>query len=117
MALGQIPKAEKYFRESAEMLDDFGESSDLGVVLLYLGKSLASLQRNDEARKTFQKLCHIGQVINLPSMVVSGNNIAQLFLDEGTRPESLRNDSRASTVSLVVKTWQNESDQLWNEIR
>jgi predicted ATPase/transcriptional regulator with XRE-family HTH domain len=118
MALGQIQKAEKNFRESAEMLDDFGESSDLGVVLLYLGKSLATLQRNDEARKTFQKLCQIGQVINLPSMVCIGLiNIAQLLLDEGHTQKAVEMILVLRRFPLVVKTWQNESDQLWNEIR
>jgi tetratricopeptide (TPR) repeat protein len=118
MALGQIQKAEKNFRESAELLDDFGESSDLGVVLLYLGKSLATLQRNDEARKTFEKLSQIGQVINLPSMVCIGLiNIAQLLLDEGHTQKALEMIHVLRRFPLVVKTWQNESDQLWNEIR
>lgn len=117
MALGQNQKAEKCFRDSAEMLDDFGESSDLGVTLLYLGKILVILQRIDEALKTFRKVCRISQAINLPSMVCIGLiNIAKVLRDEGHSQKALEMMLVLRRFPLVVKTWQDESDQLWEEI-
>ena len=44
-------------------------------------------------------------------------NIAQLYLDEGYTQKALEMILVLRRFPLVVKTWQNESDQLWNEIR
>ena len=117
MALGQTEKAEGHFRECVFMLNDFGESFDLGVVLLYLGKCLAAGQKTDAARETFKTLCRIGQTINLPSLISIGLlNIAQLLLGEGKNETALEMILTIRQFPLIVKTWQNESDRLWKEV-
>ena len=44
-------------------------------------------------------------------------NIAQLFLDEGHTQKALEMTHVLRRFPLAVKTWQNESDQLWNKIK
>ena len=44
-------------------------------------------------------------------------NIAQLLLDEGHTQKALEMILVIRRFPLVVKTWQNESDQLWNKIK
>jgi tetratricopeptide (TPR) repeat protein len=84
LASGQLEQAEKYFQESVNQLTDYGESPDLAIVLVYLGKCLSARQEAEAARKKFQEAIHIGQAFNIFYLIFWGLvNLARISIDEG----------------------------------
>lgn len=118
LAGGETERGEKYLRDCIKMLDEFGESPDLGVALLHLGKCLAASRQIAAARSTFQKLIEIGQTLGLFDLI----NIGLVHCAMLCNMEERENAALEMLLTLrqyppmEVTEWQNESDRLLEDL-
>jgi predicted ATPase/DNA-binding XRE family transcriptional regulator len=103
MAMSQNDRAKECFQESVNQFSNYGDSPDLAIALVYLGKCLTASQELDKARREFKKVIHIGQGLNIFYLTYWGLiNLAKVFMEEG-QPE------KAFEIALVLQQYSVES--------
>ena len=106
ITLEQYDRAKELLQECENQFSDYGDSPDLAIVLVYLGKCLILSQEMETARRKFQKVIQIGQKFNIFYLIFW----ARVFMEEG-QPEP------AFEIVLVLKQYSVESKVVRDDYR
>ena len=105
----RVELAEKYLKESVNLLSEFGDSEDLALGLLYLGKCFVTQSYLEVAREKFRQVIKIGHTLNTFYLVYWASvNIARTYINEG-------NTEKALEISLVLKDYPVEYKEAQDE--
>jgi predicted ATPase/transcriptional regulator with XRE-family HTH domain/Tfp pilus assembly protein PilF len=109
LALGQSERAKNYFQECVTLLGDYGESPDLALGLIYLGRCLTASQETEAARREFKKVIQIGQALNIFYLTYWGLiNLARISMEEDQL-------ERAYEMALVLQRYSVDSKVVQND--
>lgn len=118
LATGRLELAGMNFRECVNLLCEFGESHDLALGFIYLGKYLAARQDTEAARNEFLKVIRIGQSLDIFYLVYWGLvNLARVLLQEGRSDTALEIERVLKYYSVEVKVAQDDADCLMAELK
>jgi tetratricopeptide (TPR) repeat protein len=113
LATGRTELAEMNFQECINLLDRFGESHDLALGLIYLGKCLTARREFQAARKNFHKVVQIGKSLSIDYLVYWGLvNLARINDLEGQTEQALEQALILQESSCKVIAAQNDSVRL-----
>jgi predicted ATPase/DNA-binding XRE family transcriptional regulator/TolA-binding protein len=118
LATGRIGQAEKNFQESIDLLSEFGESHDLALGLIYLGKSLTTRLETEAARGKFTQVIQIGKGLNVFHLVYWGMvNLARAYMVEGQSEKALEMALVLQNYSVEFKTAGDDGNGLLAELK
>ncbi len=118
LATDRVELAEKYFLESAHLLSEFGESHDLAIDLLYLGKCLAARMDLKSAREKFRQVIKIGRTLDTFYLVYWGLvNLARIDLIAGQPEKALELSLLLSRCPMERKDAQEEGNRLLADLQ
>jgi predicted ATPase/DNA-binding XRE family transcriptional regulator len=90
LATNRIELAEANFQECVDLLSEFGESHDLAVGLIHLGKCLTARRETEAAREKFLQVIRIGQSIDIFYLIYWGwVNLARIYMQEDQMEKAL----------------------------
>lgn len=118
LATHRVDLAEKFLQESVKLLSDFGESHDLAMVYLYLGKCFAARSDLHAAREQFRKVIRIGQALDKFHLVYYGLvNIARTYMIEGRTEKALEILLLLRPSPIEYITMQEDYDHLYEDLQ
>jgi predicted ATPase/transcriptional regulator with XRE-family HTH domain len=90
LATQRITLAEEYIQKSIDLLIEYGESRDLAMHRIYLGKCYTARPDLNAARDQFRQVIKIGQELDKVHLVYWGlANIARTYIAEGQTEKAL----------------------------
>lgn len=117
LATNRLEQAELNFQKCVEILSEFGESHDLAMGLVYLGKSLIVRGEAAEARNVYLRVIRIGQVLQIFQLMYWGLvHIARTLILEGQSQKALEMGLVLSRYSIEYKTVQKDAASLLEDL-
>ncbi len=118
LATQRIELAQEYIQKSINLLDEFGESRDLAIHRIYLGKCFAARSDLGAARVQFRQVIGIGQEFDMAHVVYWGLvNIARICMLEGQTERALEISLALRHRSTEYKTIQDDFIHLLGDLQ
>ncbi len=90
LATHRVELAEKYLQKGVDILQELGQTYDLAIMCVHLGKDFAAKPDLLAARHQFRQVIKLGQALNKFHLVYYGLvNIASTFVTEGHTSKAL----------------------------
>jgi tetratricopeptide (TPR) repeat protein len=118
LATNRIEQAEEHLQKSINLLDKFGESHEIAMFHLYLGKCFAAQADLHAARDQFWQMIKIGQALNMLYLVYWGLvNIARIYIDEGKTEKALEISLTLRHCPVEHKRVQEDGNRLLADLQ
>jgi predicted ATPase/transcriptional regulator with XRE-family HTH domain len=118
LSTNRVELAEQYLQEGVNLLSEFGQSDDLPIGLLYLGKCFFVRLDLEAARQKFRQVIKIGHALNTFYLVYWGLvNIARTYMNEGYTEKALEIALVLKDCSVEQKTVQDEGNCLLADLQ
>jgi tetratricopeptide (TPR) repeat protein len=118
LATNRIEQAEEHLQKSINLLGKFGESHEMAMFYLYLGKCFAAQTDLHAARDQFWQMIKIGQALDMLYLVYWGLvNIARTYLEEGQTGKALEISLTLRHCPVEHKRVQEDGDRLWADLQ
>jgi tetratricopeptide (TPR) repeat protein len=118
LAEGQREQAQKRFQECVDLLAVYGESPDLAIGLVYLGKGLSACSELEAAREKFQQAVQIGRGFQIFYLVYWGLvNLARISMVEGQIEKAVEMAAVLGKYSVESKVVQDDQARLLEELK
>jgi predicted ATPase/transcriptional regulator with XRE-family HTH domain len=117
-ATNRLELAEDYLQKSISILLEFGESQDLAMVYINLGKCFAVRSDLNPAREKFRQVIKLGQVLDKFHLVYYGLvNIASTYVKEGQTEKALEIFLLLRRCPVEFIRMQADYDQLQSDLQ